>query len=128
MRVIACLALVLGCQGRGSVPVTEAAPPVRTVPDAGVPDAARPGCAALMAELRGLRDGPQPCATSADCIAWHNGEHWDGCPREVNLASAARLDELRRQVDAAGCPVEKGALCNPRAIRGCVSGGCGGAR
>lgn len=88
------------------------------------PDAAR--CEELMAEMRALRDGPQPCEGPDDCWVFHNGEHWDGCPVEVNKTNNAILEKMRAEIDGLGCPVDKGAMCAAQEVKFCVAGGCGG--
>jgi hypothetical protein len=84
-------------------------------------------CAKLMAKMRALRDGPQPCVKGAnDCWVFHNGEHWDGCPVEVNKTNNAILEKMRAEIERLRCPVDKGANCAPQEIMECVAGGCGG--
>ena len=83
-------------------------------------------CDKLMAELRALRDGPQPCEGPDDCWVFHNGEHWDGCPVEVNKTNNTILDKMRVEIDGLNCPVEKGAMCAAQEVKFCVIGGCGG--
>jgi hypothetical protein len=83
-------------------------------------------CAADLAAIRAVRNGPQPCTQSQDCTVWRNGLYWDACPREVNVRTAARLDAMRAAFEARGCRVETNAACAPQAIRGCVHGTCGG--
>ncbi len=78
-----------------------------------------------MEELRALRQGPQPCSSNDDCTVWHNGEYWDGCPVEVNVKNAARLDELRAMAEATGCEIQTGGNCPARIINGCGGGVCG---
>jgi len=79
-----------------------------------------------LAAIRALRSGPQPCRTEGDCTVWHNGTYWDGCPVEVNVTNAARLDALRTAFQASGCTAVTGGQCAANAIRGCVRGTCGG--
>lgn len=83
-------------------------------------------CDKLMAEMRALRDGPQPCDKADDCWVFHNGEEWDGCPVEVNKANNAVLERMRAEIDGLGCPVSKGASCAAQEVKFCVGGNCGG--
>jgi hypothetical protein len=82
-------------------------------------------CLRLLEQIRATRDGPQPCGSMDECVVWHNGENWDGCPPEVNRKNAKQLDAMRAKLEMAGCTVGKVGTCPPRPIRGCVEGECG---
>jgi hypothetical protein len=115
--IIAIAAIAASCSE------TKPAEPVAPQP---LPNQNAVRCQQMLAEIRALRDGPQPCAGPDDCTVWHNGEHWDGCPVEVNKENGAILDKLRRDFEALGCPVDKGASCAAQEVKFCVAGGCGG--
>jgi len=117
------MVLVVGC-GNAEPPVPdEIALQNQTVPLRNQ-NAVR--CDKLMAELRALRDGPQPCEKADDCWVFHHGEHWDGCQVEVTKANNAILEKMRAGIEALNCPVDKGAMCATQEVKFCVAGGCGG--
>ena len=83
-------------------------------------------CAAKLDAIRAVRHAAHACSRPEDCTVWINGRYWNGCPTEVSVANAKKLDSLRAEYEAAGCPVEENAACAPQQIRGCQNGTCGG--
>ena len=68
------LALAIGCSDpKPAAPSTpdKVEPETGTVP---LPNQNTVRCDRMMAELRALRDGPQPCESPDDCTVFHNGE------------------------------------------------------
>ena len=93
-----------------------------------VVDAAAPGasCTAKLDAIRAVKQGVHACSRSEECTVWIHGKYWNGCPTEVSVANAKKLDSLREEYEAAGCPVEENAACAPQRIVGCRNGTCGG--
>jgi hypothetical protein len=79
-------------------------------------------CKRKIAQMRALRDGPQPCEKADDCWVFHHGEHWDGCQVEITKANNAILEKMRAEIEALNCPVDKGAMCATQEVKFCVGG------
>jgi hypothetical protein len=126
-----------GCVAcRDRAPIADSAPTApSTIPSAipsatssavvaAAPDSA--ACKTTLDEIHALRSGAQPCMRPDECTVWVSGEYWNGCPVEVNVGNARKLDALRITYETTSCPVETNAACAPRRIVGCKNGTCGG--
>ena len=126
---------VAACKDRAADSASDASPSPSTAPTASPIASAiappplsssSPSCKPQLDAIRALRYGSQRCRQPEDCTVWNNGHYWDGCPNEMSITNALKLDALRKAYEDSGCTVETTASCAPYGIRGCVHGVCGG--